>query len=368
MKAKKKRIIATVTNDLSYDQRMIRICTTLSEAGYEVILVGRKRKGSVPLVDRPFQQKRLSCRFQKGKLFYIEYNIRLFFYLLFERFDIVNAVDLDSLLPAYLISNWKGKACVYDAHEYFTETPEVVRRPWIKKWWERLADFVVPKLTHCYTVGPALAKIMGERYGVKFGVIRNLPFPQREMAKPSESQPLRLLYQGALNEGRGLFEVIQAMDQLKYVQLWIAGEGDLSEFLRKEVDLRRLKDQVTFLGYLQPEELKEVTLKAHVGLNLLENKGQSYYYSLANKAFDYVQAALPSIHMNFPEYAALNEKYDLFELIDDLDTSSIIDAVDKLFSDRAYYERLRSNAMLARSELNWEKEKYALLAIYENVK
>ena len=179
--------------------------------------------------------------------------------MLFERFDIVNAVDLDSLLPAYLISNWKGKACVYDAHEYFTETPEVVRRPWIKKWWERLADFVVPKLTHCYTVGPALAKIMGERYGVKFGVIRNLPFPQREMVKPSESQPLRLLYQGALNEGRGLFEVIQAMDQLKYVQLWIAGEGDLSEFLRKEVDLRRLKDQVTFLGYLQPEELKEVT-------------------------------------------------------------------------------------------------------------
>ena len=368
MKAKKKRIIATVTNDLSYDQRMIRICTTLSEAGYEVILVGRKREESVPLVDRPFQQKRLSCRFQKGKLFYIEYNIRLFFYLLFKRFDIVNAVDLDSLLPAYLISNWKGKPCVYDAHEYFTETPEVVRRPLIKKLWERLADFVIPKLTHCYTVGPALAKIMGERYGVKFGVIRNLPFPQEEMAQPSESQPLTLLYQGALNEGRGLFEVIQAMEELKYVHLWIAGEGDLSEFLREEVDLRWLKDQIKFLGYLQPEELKEVTLKAHVGLNLLENKGQSYYYSLANKAFDYVQATLPSIHMNFPEYAALNEQYNVFELIDDLEIQTIIDAVESLLSDRENYSRLRTNCMIARSELNWDKEKDALLAIYENVK
>ncbi len=76
---KPKQIILTVTNDLSYDQRMQRISTTLVKIGYDVLLVGRKRSLSIPLKTMPFEQKRLRCWFNKGKLFYIEYNIRLFF-------------------------------------------------------------------------------------------------------------------------------------------------------------------------------------------------------------------------------------------------------------------------------------------------
>ena len=44
-----KRIIFTVTNDLRYDQRMQRICTTLSAEGYEVALIGRQLTSSIPL-------------------------------------------------------------------------------------------------------------------------------------------------------------------------------------------------------------------------------------------------------------------------------------------------------------------------------
>src|SRR5678815_5747716 len=98
-----KRLVFTVTNDLSYDQRMIRICTTLAQAGYDVMLVGRKMKGSIPLQERPFRQKRLVNLFQKGKLFYIEYNIHLFCLLLFKRADLICAIDLDTILPLSLI-------------------------------------------------------------------------------------------------------------------------------------------------------------------------------------------------------------------------------------------------------------------------
>ena len=73
-------LIFTVTTDLTYDQRMIRICTSLANAGYNVTLVGRKLKASLPLTTQPFLQKRLFCFFEKGKLFYAEYNIRLFFF------------------------------------------------------------------------------------------------------------------------------------------------------------------------------------------------------------------------------------------------------------------------------------------------
>ena len=44
-----KHITFTVTTDLTYDQRMIRICTSLAAAGYAITLVGRKLQSSIPL-------------------------------------------------------------------------------------------------------------------------------------------------------------------------------------------------------------------------------------------------------------------------------------------------------------------------------
>ncbi|HRB68220.1 MAG TPA: hypothetical protein PLO32_10550, partial [Chitinophagales bacterium] len=70
------RIICTVTNDLVYDQRMQRICTSLQNNSYAVELVGRKLSNSPSLQAHNFQQTRLNCWFTKGVLFYAEFNIR----------------------------------------------------------------------------------------------------------------------------------------------------------------------------------------------------------------------------------------------------------------------------------------------------
>ena len=130
-----KTIYLTVTNDLAYDQRMQRICTSLVAAGHRVVLVGRCMKGSSALPTQSFEQKRLRLLFGKGKLFYIEYNIRLFLFLLAKKMDAVCAIDLDTILPCLYISRLKKIPRVYDAHELFTEMKEVVTRPKIHRFW-----------------------------------------------------------------------------------------------------------------------------------------------------------------------------------------------------------------------------------------
>ena len=102
-------IICTVSNDLSYDQRMQRICRSLSGAGYDVTLVGRQKPASPALRPETYRQVRLPCRHGKGKLFYLEYNWLLLKFLLAEPFDIVCAVELDTLLPAFLAGRHRGK-------------------------------------------------------------------------------------------------------------------------------------------------------------------------------------------------------------------------------------------------------------------
>ena len=174
------KIYFTVISDLNYDQRMIRICTSLSNSGYEVVLVGRELNSSLPLQEQPFLQKRLSCFIETGKLFYLEYNLRLFFFLLFKKMDCICAIDLDTILPCYFISKIKKVKRVYDAHELFCEMKEIATKKYIYAAWKKVEKFTVPKFKKGYTVNQPIADEFKKMYGVKYEVIRNIAL-QREI-------------------------------------------------------------------------------------------------------------------------------------------------------------------------------------------
>lgn len=364
---KHRKIIFTVINDLNYDQRMIRICKSLVNHGYDVLLVGRKLNNSKHLQNQSFQQKRFNCFFQKGKFFYLEYNLRLFFFLFCEKFDAVCAIDLDTILPAFYVSRWRKKKMIYDAHEYFTEVPEVVRRPRVKKIWEWVARKTIPRCTHCYTVGSSLANVFEEKYGTPFKVIRNVPEDDLIIPDVGENKDAVILYQGALNEGRGLEEMLEAMTAIEDAHFWLAGEGDLSDVLREKTKQLQLEKQVKFLGYLLPQELKKITHQATIGINFLHQTSLNYYYSLANKTFDYVLANVPAIHMAFPEYEDLMQDFEVGILIKDLKKETIIIAVNKLLKEKIFYQKLKDNCGNARQVWNWQQEEKKLIQFYKEI-
>lgn len=345
---------------MSYDQRMQRICSSLSTNGFHCILLGRKLPNSRVLPNFNFATKRLFCFFTKGKFFYLEYNLRLFFYLVFTHFHGVCAIDLDTLLPATLVAKLKGKKLGFDAHEYFTEVPEVVYRKCIKSIWQSVAKFAIPKTDFRYTVGPKLAVEFEQLYQVPFQVIRNLPVLQNiEVNTTGEKY---LLYQGALNEGRGLEVLLSAAKNLE-IKIILAGEGDLSDSLRSYVRQNNLTDKVRFMGFIEPNELKILTAKAFLGYNLLEPRGLSYYYSLANKFFDYTMASVPCLISLFPEYDALHQKY-LMAVPCLLQEKDIIKQVHFLLQNPEEYRNLQENCRKAAADLNWQNEEVLLINIY----
>ncbi|MFN0276817.1 MAG: glycosyltransferase [Chitinophagales bacterium] len=359
-----KRIVFTVTNDLTYDQRMQRICGSLAAAGYDITLVGFLKKRSVKIEQENYRQVRLRVFFRKGKFFYLEYNFRLFFWLLFKKYEIYCGIDLDTLLPVFLNAKMKGKPVVYDAHEFFTELPEIVDRPGIKKAWFVLEKFLLPKIKYNYTVSETIALALSAKHKQQFEVIRNVPVLKD--ANVDIEKKNFIIYQGALNKGRGIENLMQAMADID-CPLYIAGEGDLSEEMRKLANTFPHKEKIRFLGYVRPEELKKYTLKARLGVNFVENLGLSYYYSLSNKFFDYIHAAIPQVTMNFPEYASLNAKYHVAVLIDDLQPANISQAINKLLQDDSLYATLAGNTIKAKTELNWQVEEKKLITFYNNI-
>lgn len=357
-------ICFTVTTDLTYDQRMIRICTSMAHAGYEVTLVGRKKRNSAVLKDQPFRQKRLACIFEKGKLFYAEYNIRLFLYLLFVKTDLICSIDLDSILPGYLVSRLRNKKRVYDAHELFCEMKEIVSRPCIYKMWKWIEQKTVPHYKHGYTVNLPIANEFAKMYNRQYEVIRNIA-----MYNPLQQQQEKeryLLYQGAVNEGRSFETLIPAMQWVD-APLIICGDGNFMAQAKQLVSDHGLQHKVTFKGMMAPDALRSITNKAYIGLTLFENKGLSNYYSLANRFFDYIHSGVPQICVAYPVYEEINNLRPIAVLIKDVKPETIATALNGLLQNKEQWKTLHHNCMVAATELNWQNEEKKLIAFYNNI-
>ena len=357
-------IIFTVTTDLTYDQRMIRICTSLANAGYTVLLVGRKMKTSLPLAAQPFLQKRINCIFEKGKLFYAEYNIRLFFYLLFKKMDCIGAIDLDTILPAYFIAKIKKIKRVYDAHELFCEMKEIATRPAIYKTWKKIERYTVPKFSAGYTVNQPIADEFKKMYGVKYEVIRNIAL-LRDLT-PVVKKEKFILYQGAVNEGRSFETLIPAMKAVN-CQLIICGDGNFMQQAKQLVADNNLQHKVIFKGKVQPDDLRAITRQAYIGVTLFDDAGLSNYYSLANRFFDYLHAGIPQLCVNYPVYKEINDKYHIAVLADDTSEKNLATLLNNLLVNEFEYNELQQNCLKARQELNWQKEEKKLLQFYKNL-
>jgi glycosyltransferase involved in cell wall biosynthesis len=345
---------------------MLRICDSLSQAGWGVTLVGRKRRNSKPLPRLPFKTKRLNCFFDRGKAFYAVLNLRLFWFMAFRKVDCICAVDLDTWLACRAACRVNGARLAYDAHELFPEVPEVIRRPGTRKIWKRIERKAATHSQIRYTVSQAIADYFRREYDSVFEVIRNVPLKATRPAMEAwhDSSAPVIIYQGALNEGRCLESLLHAMATVD-CELELAGEGDLSAQLRALSEQLGLQRKVRFLGFVPPNELPAITAKATLGFNLLEQRGLSYYYSLGNKFFDYIHAGIPQICADFPEYRKLNDRYDVAVLTNDNRPESIATTVQGLLAGRERLKRLRLNCLAAREELNWENEQQRLLSIYD---
>jgi glycosyltransferase involved in cell wall biosynthesis len=359
-----KKLIFTVTNDLTYDQRMIRICSSLAANGYDVHLIGRKFINSAPLAVMPFHQKRVKCLFNYGFAGYAEFNIRLFFYLLFVRHDLICAIDLDTILPCLFSSKIKGTKRVYDAHELFCEMKEIVTRPRIYSYWKRIEKISVPAFKHGYTVNEPIAREFNKMYGVDYTVIRNVPVLE-ELIIPDKKEKY-ILYQGAVNEGRSFETLIPAMKNVP-VPLIICGDGNFMEQAKQLVKNNNLENKVFFKGKIAPAELKKYTENAWLGITLFDKDGLSNYYSLANRFFDYMHAGVPQICVDYPVYHQINDRFNFAFLINDISSSFIAKNINQLLTDNHIYNTLQQNCLEARKILNWQQEEKTLLSFYKNL-
>ena len=345
---------------------------TVEDNDFEIVLLGRKLKGSLPIKERSYKVKRFNLWFNKGPLFYANLNIRLFFYLLFHKSDWLLANDLDTLPANYYAKRFsKKRKLVYDTHEIFCEVPELQDNPKKKKIWLRFEKRIFPKLKKVYTVNNSIANYYFEKYTVKPLVVRNISestsIQQRtrvELSLP-ENKFIVIIQGSGINLNRGNEEVVKAFELLNNdFLLLVIGSGDVIPTLKNTVEEKHLQDKIWFKPRMSYHEMMQFTMNSNLGISMDKDTNLNYKFSLPNKLFDFMHAGIPVLASNLPEISSIVNQYETGIILNTHEPIVIANEIKNLKENSGLQQKFKENCKKASEILNWENEKKVLEEIY----
>jgi glycosyltransferase involved in cell wall biosynthesis len=282
----------------------------------------------------------------------------------------VNCHSLAALPLCVFLKRRKGAALVYDTHELETETlhtkglRRVIART-VERLLIRFADEVV-------VVNDAIADWYRRAYGLdNVTVVRNVPVRRERDAKKSRilrdafgigEDGLVFLYQGILTRGRGVNLLLDAFAGAGPDRhILFLGYGDLEGEVTRAA--RRFPN-IHYHSAVPPEKIAEFTAGADVGVSLIENVCLSYYMSLPNKVFEYLQCGLPVVVSRFPAMAEIVDRFGCGWAIP-VERDLLARLVTSI--TREEISRRSERALEAGSSCHWALEEPTLLGVYRRL-
>lgn len=284
--------------------------------------------------------------------------------------NIYHANDLNTLLQAIICSKlrFKRKILIYDSHEVQSD------RTGYNKKIIKIVEKILIKFTDKMIVeNETRAEYNKKIYGFKPEIIHNYSnlydmsiFPNVNIHKilGIDFDEKILLYQGGIQIGRGLYNLIDAMDNIEEGHLVFIGDGKEKNNLIKKANISPQKERIHFIDKVPLEHLPSYTKEAYIGFQVLENICFNHYSASSNKLFEYIMAGVPVIACDFPEISKVVIDSEVGLVIDSHSPREIAKGVNKIMKNKYLYEKFKENTIRAREIYNWENEKVNLANIY----
>ncbi|PAB58272.1 glycosyltransferase [Anaeromicrobium sediminis] len=289
-----------------------------------------------------------------------------------DKYDIYHSNDLNTLPQGYICSKiFRNSKLIYDSHEVQTS-----RTGYVGKQYYYLEKYLVKKIDAMIMTTDTRAQYTAELYNInKPSVVHNYPFyvdidelekiDLYEIANIPREEPI-LLYQGGIQEGRGLEKIVEAIPHINKGIVVFIGDGKLKPTIKKMVKDYGVEERVRFVEKVPVNDLLKYTRNAYLGFQVLQNTCYNHYSTISNKLLEYVMCEVPVIASDFPEIKKIVENNELGICIDSSDTNEIAKAVNMLF-DIKLNNMLKNNCKYSKYKYNWNEEKSDFLQIYNKL-
>ncbi len=356
-------------SEIYHDSRILSEAESLSNK-YDVTILAKKYPKQ-KIVKLPFKIKLI----KSWNMPIFIFNILSSFYFLAkaalrENPDVYHAHDLDGLLCAYPAALRKRRKLIYDSHEVWSDMYPFSNLRAIQWLLPILEKFLIKKVNQGITVNNSIANYLEKKYHKNFLAIYNYPkiVKNKNTFNLKEMFPGKtiILHLGSADEGRGFEEIIETIKYLpkKYMLIFIGG-GKTKGEIEKKIVVGSLEERIKFLPPVLPNEITESIRGASLGLALTQKQSLSYYYSLPNKIFHYVQAQIPILGSNFPEIKKVILKEQIGEVVNPATPKTIAKKI--IYMDKNISKYKKNLERIRKDQYNWESESKKLLTLYKGL-
>lgn len=286
--------------------------------------------------------------------------------------DIYHSNDLNTLPQGVICSKLrlKPRKLVYDSHEVQTSRTGYNGEK-IKKIERFLLQFVDEMIVENHTRAKHNESLYGfypytlYNYSELFDInTRHKVDLHKQLNLPKDEKIL--LYQGGIQQGRGLENLVDMMQYVDEGTLVFIGNGKLEKTLKEKASKSPAADRIKFIDKVPFEQLPSYTKNAYLGFQVLQNICFNHYSASSNKLFEYIMAHVPVISCDFPEIKNVVDQ-GVGLSVDSSDVQSIAHAVNSLIKDEVLRNKMSEQCKEIKLKYNWEVEKEKLFKVYKNV-
>jgi len=302
-------------------------------------------------------------------LTFILIRLKIFFSLMMIKNSTIHSFEIETTFLALILNRFRKNKIIFSYLEIWSDTlpDSSVRLKIMASYYRKIEKYTLMNSNIVIFPTQLRKEYIKNKYvsmaESKLHVIENMSVYGKDVFKNKEIlaslKHKHIVYMGTFNESRRLDLLMSISEELRNNGIRIYLFGDQNDSLKNLLNFKN----VYYLGKVEHDEMIDMLKKCHIGIAIYGDHNANNYLCAPTKIFDYINAEIPFVAVNFPYINEIKNRVNV-EILKtfELNKKDLLSAILELDRD---YDRYKSNIEnIDKSPYRFESQKSKIINIY----